>query len=153
MKGYSVSKKRFFYGYKVHMVITTNKEPLYCYISYGNEHDISAAKKYLHCLKPDSIVIGDKGYISKKLTDYLKQFKINLSAIKRSNMGNDREYFIKRRLRKKIETVFSIITGRMGSVIKATTIDGFLTKLKLFIVSYSIDCFLKLDDNLRRVAI
>lgn len=33
MKGYNTSKKKFFYGFKVHMVITTNKEPVHCYIS------------------------------------------------------------------------------------------------------------------------
>ncbi|MBA1438294.1 MAG: IS982 family transposase, partial [Epsilonproteobacteria bacterium] len=36
-------------------------------------------------------------------------------------------------------------TGRFGNVIKATSIDGFLTKLKLFITAYSMDCFLKLS--------
>ena len=43
---------------------------------------------------------------------------------------------------KKVETVFSIITGRFGNVIKATSIDGFIT-----ITAYSMDCFLKLSDD------
>lgn len=47
--------------------------------------------------------------------------------------------FIKRKLRKKSKSVFSIITGRFGNVIKVTSIDGFLTKLKLFITAYSMD--------------
>jgi uncharacterized protein YqjF (DUF2071 family) len=62
-------------------------------------------------------------------------------------MGEDKDYFTKRKLRKKVETVFSIITGRFGNVIKATSIDGFITKLKLFITAYSMDCFLKLSDH------
>jgi hypothetical protein len=32
MKGYNSSKKRWFYGFKVHMVVTTNKEPVTCSI-------------------------------------------------------------------------------------------------------------------------
>ena len=95
MKGYNSSKRRWFYGFKVHMVVTTE----------------------------------------------------DLNTIQRSNMGEDQDYFIKRKLRKKVETVFSIITGRFGNVIKATSIDGFLTKLKLFITAYSIDCFFKLSDD------
>jgi hypothetical protein len=153
MKGYNASKKRFFYGFKVHMVVTTDKEPLHCYISYANEHDATAAKKYLPALKANSTVIGDKGYVSKKLSRFLTKFGVNLNAIQRSNMGEDKEYFIKRRLRKKVETVFSIITGRFGNVIKATSIDGFLTKLKLFITAYSMDCFLKLSDEHKQLAI
>ena len=52
---------------------------------------------------------------------------------------------IKRKIRKGIETAFSVITDKFGKVIKATSIGGFLTKLKLFLLSYSIDCFVKLD--------
>jgi len=145
MKGYNASKKRFFYGFKVHMVVSTNKEPVHCYISYANEHDATAAKKYLPAMKANTTVIGDKGYISQKLKGFLDKFGVNLNAIQRCNMGEDKDYFIKRKLRKKVETVFSIITGRFGNVIKATSIDGFLTKLKLFITAYSMDCFLKLS--------
>ena len=36
-----------------------------------------------------------------------------------------------------------MITAKFGKVIKATSINGFLTKLKLFITAYSIDCFFK----------
>jgi hypothetical protein len=43
-----------------------------------------------------------------------------------------------------VETAFSVITAKFGKVIKATSIGGFLTKLKLFILGYSIDMFLKL---------
>lgn len=74
------------------MVVTSDKEPLHCYISYANEHDATAAKKYLPALKEKSSVVGDKGYVSKKLFN-------------------------------------------------------FLTKLKLFITAYSMDCFLKLSDE------
>jgi len=147
MKGYNSSKKRWFYGFKVHMVVTTDKEPIHCYISYANEHDATAAKKYLPAMQADTTVIGDKGYVSKPLKQLLEKFEINLNAIQRSNMGEDKDYFIKRKLRKKVETVFSIITGRFGNVIKATSIDGFMTKLKLFITAYSMDCFLKLSDE------
>jgi len=153
MKGFNSSKKRWFYGFKVHMVVTTDKEPVHCYISYANEHDAIAAKKYLPAMKVNTTVIGDKGYVSKKLKAFLDKLGINLNAIQRSNMGKDKDYFMKRKLRKKVETVFSIITGRFGNVIKATSIDGFLTKLKLFITAYSMDCFLKLSDSEKQLAI
>jgi hypothetical protein len=40
-----------------------------------------------------------------------------------------------------------MITAKFGKVIKATTIGGFLTKLRLFITAYAINCFLKLSDD------
>lgn len=153
LKGYNASKKRFFYGFKVHMVVSTNREPIYFFISEGSMHDVKAAYKFTYNLPKDSIIIGDKGYNSNKLIEFLKQFKIELMPIFKRNMQNDNTHFIKRKIRKKIETAFSIITSKFGKVIKAVSIKGFLTKLKLFIVSYSIDCFLKLDEEKQRLLV
>ena len=97
----------------------------------------------------ESITIGDKGYVSSKLEAFLKRFDIVLSPIGRNNMQqeNKEDYFTKRRIRKGVETAFSMITAKFGKVIKATTIGGFLTKLRLFITAYAINCFLKLGDD------
>ena len=38
-----------------------------------------------------------KGYISKKISDFLKKFDVDLNAIQRSNMGEHKEYFTKRK--------------------------------------------------------
>ena len=95
----------------------------------------------------NSIVIDNKGYVSDDLDNFLSKFGIKLSPIFRKNMKKDNEYLIKRKIRKIIETAFSIITGKFGKVIKATSIGGFLIKLKLFILTYSFDCFLKLDKD------
>ena len=100
-----------------------------------------------------SIVIGDKGYISSKLEEFLKKLNIKLSPIFKKHMQNDDNYFTKRKIRKGVETAFSMITAKFGKVIKATSIGGFLTKLKLFLVAYSIDCFLKLDEEKQRLLI
>ena len=64
LKGYNASKGKYFYGFKVHMVVTTNQEPVTCYISEGSMHDATASYKFLPTLPKDSIVIGDKAYIS-----------------------------------------------------------------------------------------
>jgi len=66
-----------FYGFKVHMVVNTNKEPIYFYISEGSMHDIKASYKFLPSLPKNSIVIGDKGYVSNEL----KNLGINISPI------------------------------------------------------------------------
>jgi len=139
LKGYNSSKRRFFYGFKVHMVVTTEREPIFCYISVGSKHDITASYNFLPTLPANSIVIGDKGYISNKLASFLAKFGIKLSPIPRKNMKRDDSYKLKKRIRKGIETAFSVITSKFGKVIKATSINGFLVKLKLCVLSYSID--------------
>ena len=67
-------------------------------------------------------------------------------------MKTDIDYFIKRKIRKGVETAFSMITAKFGKVIKATSIGGFLMKLKLFLTVYSIDCFLKLSEDKQKLA-
>ena len=145
LKGYNASKKRYFYGFKVHMIATTHKEPVSCYISFGKVSDVKVAYKLIPTLPPHATGIGDKGYVSSKLEALAHQFNINFTPIYRNNQNkHDTEHGIKRKLRKSIETAFSMITAKFGKVIKATSINGFLTKLKLFIAAYSIDCFFKL---------
>ena len=149
LKGYNASKGRFFYGFKVHMLVTTDKEPVVVHISEGSIHDVRAGYKFMKYLPKESIAIGDKGYISSKLEAFLKQFDIVLSPIGRNNMAKEdfNDYCTKRKIRKGVETAFSMITAKFGKVIKATTIGGFLTKLRLFITAYAINCFLKLGDD------
>lgn len=60
-------------------------------------------------------------------------------------MKPDPNHRIKRKIRKGVETTFSIITAKFGKVIKVTSSRGFLVKLKLFILAYSIDRFLMLS--------
>ena len=147
LKGYNASKQKYFYGFKVHMVVNTNKEPIYFYISEGSMHDIKASYKFLPSLPKNSIVIGDKGYVSNELKNFLNNFGIDISPIFKKNMKKDTEYLIKRKIRKGIETAFSVITEKFGKHIKATSLKGFFIKLKLSILSYSFDCFLKLNDK------
>lgn len=147
LKGYNASKKKYFYGFKVHMVVTTNQEPVSCYISEGSVHDTTASFEFLHDLPKNSIVIGDKGYLSSKLDAFLASFGIELSALKRKNMAIDPNHKVKRKIRKGVETAFSVITAKFGKMIRATSIKGFLVKLKLFILAYSIDKFLKLSSG------
>jgi hypothetical protein len=66
--------------------MTAFKESLTCYISCTKEHDVAAARKYLPALKEKSSVIGDKGYVSKKLSNFLTKFGVDLNAIQRSNI-------------------------------------------------------------------
>jgi len=110
-------------------------------------HDVTISYRFLLYLPKNSIIIGDKRYISNKLENFWANFGIKLSTIFRKNMKKDNEYVIKREIRNGIETAFPIITSKFGKIIKATFIKGFLIKFKLFLLSYSFECFLKLNNK------
>ena len=76
LKGYNASKGRFFYGLKVHMVVTTDKEPVMVHISEGSIHDVTAGYQFMHYLPQKSITIGDKGYVSSKLEAFLNSLRL-----------------------------------------------------------------------------
>ena len=76
LKGYNASKGRFFYGLKVHMVVTTDKEPVMVHISEGSIHDVTAGYQFMHHLPKESITIGDKGYVSSKLEAFLNSLRL-----------------------------------------------------------------------------
>lgn len=146
LKGYNASKRKYFYGFKVHLIATTNKEPVLCTISCGKEHDIDVAYPLISQLPKGSINIGDKGYVSARLEQELSKLGIDHKPIYRANQNiADVELPTKKRLRKSIETLFSTITERFGKVIKATSINGFLTKLKMHLLAYQLECVLKAD--------
>jgi len=63
------------------MVVNTNKELIYFYISEGLMHDIKASYKFLPSLPKNSIVIGNKAYVSNELKNFLKNLGINISPI------------------------------------------------------------------------
>lgn len=77
-------------------------------------HDVTAAYTLLSQLPEGSIAIGDKGYISNKLEEFLKKLNIKLSPIFKKSMQNDDDYFIKRKIRKGVETAFSMIVAKFG---------------------------------------
>lgn len=49
-----------------------------------------------------------------------------------------RSYY-KQLMRKRIETVFSQITGLFPRHIHAVTLDGFLLKVTLFVIAFALD--------------
>jgi len=128
LKGYNASKKKYFYGFKVHIVVTTNQEPVSCYtlyISEGSVYDTTASFNFIQNLPKGSIVIGNKGYISSKLESFLASFGIELSSLKRKNITTNPNHKIKGKIRKGVETAFFVITTKFGKVIRATSIRGF----------------------------
>ena len=78
----------WFYGFKLHLSINTKGELLGFALSAGNTDDRNRAiiQQLTHFL--EGILVGDKGYISKALTEELAQKGVHLLTKIKSNMKN-----------------------------------------------------------------
>jgi len=77
-RGYTASKKRYFYGLKVHLLATTGKEPVEIRISTGSESDIKAFKHFELDLPKDSSIYTE---IISKIGFYLRQIGTGFDPI------------------------------------------------------------------------
>ncbi|MEZ4529321.1 MAG: IS982 family transposase [Desulfobacterales bacterium] len=142
-RGYISSKKRYFFGIRVHMIITASGEPVEFLIAPGAESDVTVLKQQNFGLPPGSVCYGDKIYNDYSYEDLLKEVAgIILKPIRKKNSKRAEGDFIVRRAvsytRKKIETVFSIVTNFFPKKIHAVTSKGFALKVMSFILVFAI---------------
>lgn len=140
-RGYSASKKRFFYGLRAHVIVTTNQEPVECIFAPGSENDAAVFKRFNLDLPEGAIVYADKAYNSYEYEDFLKENNIHLIAERRANSKrhmNGCIGYLQNYWRKRIETAFSRITSVFPKHINAVTSKGFELKVFSFILVYCL---------------
>lgn len=141
--GYAASKKTYFFGLKVHMIIDEHGIPVEFCISPGSMADIDGLKLLPCDLPKNAILIGDRAYTNYSLEDdLLDMIGVLFEPKRKQNMKRQipgaREYLHASK-RNKIETVFSMIVGKMPRSIKARTEKGFLIKTVLFILAFLVE--------------
>jgi len=146
--GYSPSKQRYFFGIKVHMIVSAKKGiPVEIVFTPGAEHDMKAFKRFSLDFPRGSTIYGDRAYNNYSLEDFLADHgEIYLIAQRRK--GSKRPLiaelkYLQSRMRKRIETVFSQITGIFPRSIKAVTSKGFEIVIFNFILAYTFDLLFK----------
>lgn len=135
-RGYQASKKRYFYGIKVHMLVTVSGQPVEFILTPGSCADVTAFKKLELNLSAGAVVYGDKAYTDYGEEDFLLEVaNIELKPQRKNNakryFDKCTEYLIDRR-RKIVETVFSGIARLFPKHIHAVTARGFELKVALF---------------------
>lgn len=96
-------------------------------------------------LEEGAILYADKGYADYEIEDLLKEVeKINLMPIRKNSKRFDPfKQFIAKMSRKFIETIGSCLNGLFPKKIHAVTLDGFLLKLTLFVLSFNLQQLIK----------
>ena len=140
-RGYIANKKRFFYGIRVHMIITRNLEPVAFVFAPGSDSDISIFKNLpLETMPPKSTIYADKAHNDYEEEDFLKEHDIYLIPARRKHSSRPLDgvlNYLQKTIRKAIETIFSVIVNLFPKSIHAVTSNGFTLKIFCFILAYS----------------
>jgi len=143
--GYCASKKQYYFGIKVHMVINSQGVPIEFSITPGSLSDIRSLQSFSLDLPQGSILMGDKAYTNYQFEDDLNNLDgIKMLVKRRKNLKRQNNYNDERLLKNErnyIETVFSSIVSRMPRHIRARTEKGFYLKVLLFILAYMVNLY------------
>ncbi|HEM4335564.1 TPA: IS982 family transposase, partial [Streptococcus suis] len=106
--GYNASKHLWFYGFKVHMLVTLSGYILNYVVTPASVHDIKVVYELLEGCK-QSVILGDLGYLSSELKKDLEQEGYHLWTPFRKNMTGSEEHnnWNVMVMRRTIETRFS----------------------------------------------
>lgn len=142
-RGYISSKRRYFYGLRVHLVVTGAGEPVEFALAAGSEADVSVFKDLQLDLPEGSIILADKAYTDYDYEDLLKEVGLHLKAQRKKNSKRPMaawEEFLGKPVRQYIETVFSGLTKLFSKKIHAVTPQGFELKIVWFLLAFAIQC-------------
>lgn len=139
-RGYQASKRRYFYGVKIHLLITGKGQPVEFFLTPGSVSDTKALKLYRLDLPEGAQLTGDKAYNDYGYEDLLADVGIELQPLRKANSKRPLPAYmtyLRAGQRKAVETAGSLITRLMPRHIHAVTMAGFQLKIALFVLASS----------------
>jgi hypothetical protein len=140
-RGYQPSKRRYFYGLKVHLLVTPHSQPVEFFLTPGCMGDVEGLDLFDFDLPAGSQIIGDKAYNDYELEDVLQDADLHLMPVRKAN--SKRPFppwtrYLQAHFRKTIETTGSLLEQLLPKSIHSVTAEGFELKLVLFLLALSI---------------
>lgn len=142
-RGYIASKRRYFYGLRMHLMVTEAGEPVEFSLVAASEADVSVFKDLELDLPKGSIILADKAYTDYDYEDLLEEVGMHLKAQRKKNSRRPMplwEEFLGKPIRQYIETAFGQLTSFFPKKIHAVTPRGFELKIVWFLLAFSIQC-------------
>ncbi|HEM5113703.1 TPA: IS982 family transposase, partial [Streptococcus suis] len=141
--GYNASKHLWFYGFKVHMLVTLSGYILNYVVTPASVHDIKVVYELLEGCK-QSVILGDLGYLSSELKKDLEQEGYHLWAPFRKNMTGSEEHnnWKVMAMRRTIETCFSELC-RLFDIehTLARSLAGLQSRIEQIILAHNLRYF------------
>jgi hypothetical protein len=145
-RGYIPSKRRYFFGLRVHMIVTASGQPVEFILRPGAEADVSVYQDFNFDLPEDAECYTDKAYNVYAFEDLLKDAAgIVMKPARKKNSKRATDPYVvvhyEQYIRKRIETAFSLITKFFPKQIHAVTRRGFELKVICFILAFAMTFF------------
>jgi DDE family transposase len=141
-RGYIASKRRHFYGLRVHLLVTESGYPVEVTFTPGSVSDLVGFKQLPLDLPEKATIYADKGYNDYVCEDTLQEIgAAELIAQRKKNSKRVHPgwiIYLCQVIRKRVETTFSQIAEHFAKSIHAVTPRGFELKVFLTILAYAI---------------
>jgi len=142
-RGYIASKHRYFFGLRVHMIVTASGQPVEFILRPGAEPDVSVYQDFNFDLSENAECYADKAYNVYAFEDLLKELaRITMKPARKKNSKRATDPYVvvhyEQYIRKRIETAFSQITNFFPKHIHAVTRRGFELKVLFFILVFAM---------------
>lgn len=141
-RGYQASKRRYFYGLKIHLLVTAHGQPVEFFLTPGADSDAKALKQYALDLPENATITGDKAYTDYAYEDLLREAGLHLIPLRKKNSKRPLEpalNYLMATARHAVETTGSLIERLLPKHIHAVTATGFELKVGLFILACSLN--------------
>ena len=139
-RGKQASKKRYFYGVKLHLLVTQEGRPVEFFLTPGAVGDVSALKMYAFDVPEGAWITADKAYTDYSVEDVLDVAGRQLSPLRKKNSLRPKPPWVRymqETYRKMIETTGSRIERLLPKHIHSVTAQGFELKVGLFVLAAS----------------
>lgn len=140
-RGYQASKRRYFYGVKVHLVVAASGHPVEFVLTPGADGDTKVLKQLDLDLPEGSTLTGDKAYNDYAYEDLLREVGLSLIPLRKVNSKRPLEpalTYLMARARKAVETTGSLIERLLPRHIHSVTARGFELKVGCFVIACAI---------------
>jgi len=141
-RGYIASKRRYFFGLRIHLLVTATGQPVEFLLAPGAHADITMFKALPLDLPPGSTIYADAAYTDYEWEDLLAQGPhLHLVVPRKVNATRTMtacQRYLCHYLRKRVETSLSQITASFARTLRAVTHRCFELKIGLALLVFAI---------------
>lgn len=141
-RGYQASKRRYYYGLKIHIMVTEHGQPVEFFLTPGSYSDTRAYRQYHFDVPQKAWITGDKAYNDYLVEDVINQSGLRMRPVRKKNSKRQFPpwiFYLQSTYRKVVETTGSLIERLLPKSIHSVTAKGFELKVGLFVLACSLN--------------
>lgn len=139
--GFCAAKKEKFFGWRLHLICTTDGIPVAFDLVPGGLHDLTPVHELAYGLPPEATVYGDKAYnAGDDEASLLADTAVRLVPLRKANMRPNRwaDKLALREWRKRVEALFSQLEAMGVQRLRARANPGLQLKLHASLLAATI---------------